>query len=112
MTDKEMRKLSRADLIEMLLEQSKYVQSLENRLRDAENKLSSREIILNESGNIAEAALKLNHIFEDAQAASEQYIQGLKDLFVRQHSGSEEIVKEYESQIKQPDTGKSNASGG
>jgi hypothetical protein len=52
------------------------------------------------------------HIFEDAQAASEQYIQGLKDLFVRQHSGSEEIVKEYESQIKQPDTGKSNASGG
>jgi hypothetical protein len=83
MTDKELRKLSRLELIEMLLEQSRHVAVLKEQLAEAEEKLKNREILLNEAGNIAEAALRLNHIFEDAQAASEQYLQGIQDLVAR-----------------------------
>jgi tRNA U34 5-methylaminomethyl-2-thiouridine-forming methyltransferase MnmC len=95
MADKELRKLSRAELIEMLLEQSKRVANLEEQLKKAKEKLKNREIILNEAGNIAEAALRLNNVFEDAQAASEQYVQGLKALFMREN----ELIHEYESQV-------------
>jgi hypothetical protein len=97
MSDKELRRLSRMDLIEMLLEQSKHVAELEEKLKDAEEKLSSREILLDEAGNIAEAALRLNHIFEDAQAASEQYIQGLRDLYIRKNGLDPKLADDYDS---------------
>jgi predicted nucleic acid-binding Zn-ribbon protein len=88
MTDKELRRLSRLELVELLLEQSRRVSALEKQLQEANEKLNKREILLHEAGNIAEAALRLNHIFEDAQAASEQYMQGVQDLMARQSAVS------------------------
>ena len=42
------------------------------------------EIILDEAGSIAVAALRLNGIFEMAQAASQQYIENIQKLNDRQ----------------------------
>lgn len=39
---------------------------------------TSREIELEEAGNIAEAALRINKIFETAQKAADQYLYNLK----------------------------------
>ena len=36
------------------------------------------KILLEKTGNIAEAALQLNHIFEDAQEAAEQYLASVR----------------------------------
>lgn len=80
MTDKELRKLSRSELLEMLLIQSREVERLKNELEEANRKLEDRRIILKESGSIAEAALKLNDIFEVAQSAAEQYLESIKSL--------------------------------
>ena len=80
MTDKELRKLSRSELLEMLLIQSREVERLKNELDEANRKLEDRRIILKESGSIAEAALKLNDIFEVAQRAAEQYLESIKSL--------------------------------
>lgn len=80
MTDKELRKLSRSELLEMLLIQSKEVERLKNELEEANRKLEDRRIILKESGSIAEAALKLNDIFEVAQRVADQYLESIKSL--------------------------------
>ena len=73
MTSKELKRLRRSDLIEMLLELSKENQALRIRLYEAEEILEDRRIMIAESGSLAEAALRLNRIFEDAQAACKQY---------------------------------------
>ena len=78
MTDKELRKLKRVELLEMLIEQSKENEELKRQLKEAEEKLESREIMLRQSGSIAEAALKLNGVFEAAQKAAEQYLENVK----------------------------------
>ena len=78
MTDKELRKLRRGELLEMLLEQSRENEKLKKQLADLQEKLESREIILKESGSIAEAALKLNGVFEAAQKAAEQYLENIR----------------------------------
>jgi light-regulated signal transduction histidine kinase (bacteriophytochrome) len=96
MVDKELHRLSRAELIEMLLEQSKRVASLERQLEETEEKLRDREIILSETGNIAEAALKLNGVFEAAQAASEQYIQGVKSMLIREKGADSRMIDEVQ----------------
>ncbi len=73
MTEKELKSLRRSDLLEILLELSKENQELREQLQDAHKKLQDRQILIEESGSLAQAALKLNRIFEDAQAACEQY---------------------------------------
>ena len=78
MTEKELHKLKRGELLEMMLAQSREIDSLRARIRELEKKLSDREIRIHESGSIAEAALKLNGIFEAAQAAADQYLENVE----------------------------------
>lgn len=78
MTDKELRKLSRAELLEMLIAQSKEVALLKKQLQEANEKLEDKRIMIENSGSIAEAALHLNGVFEAAQNAAEQYLENIK----------------------------------
>ncbi|MEE1126510.1 MAG: DNA repair protein [Acutalibacteraceae bacterium] len=96
MTDKELRKLSRSELLEMLLIQSKEVERLKNELEEANRKLEDRRIILQESGSIAEAALKLNDIFEVAQKAANQYLESIKSSG---ESSAERIPYIFEDEV-------------
>ena len=103
MTDKDLRKLSRAELLEMLLAQSKEIENLQAQIKESQEQLAEmkrqsedRKIALDEAGSIAQAALQLNGIFEVAQRAADQYLDNVRELTERQ----EEICarKESESQ--------------
>ena len=78
MTDKELRKLRRDDLLQILINQQRQLDELSAALEKSEQALARREIAVKESGSLAEAALRLNNVFESAQAAAEQYEQELK----------------------------------
>ncbi len=80
MTDKQLQKMSRTELLEILLAQEKEIAALQEQLDQANAQLEKREIDLQEAGSIAEAALRLNGVFEAAQAAAEQYIYSVKAL--------------------------------
>lgn len=84
MTDRELRKLSRADLLELLLEQLKQNEQLQSQLTAARNQLAERKRVMDKAGSIAEAALQLNGVFEAAQAACTQYIEDVEQLSERQ----------------------------
>lgn len=78
MTEKELRRLSRTDLLEMLLEQSKEVQRLQQELEETKQKLEDRRLMEKEAGSIAEAALRINKVFEAAQQAADQYLENIR----------------------------------
>lgn len=90
MTDKELQKLSRRDLLCMLIEQSKELQALREEYNEARTALQDRTIRLEKAGSIAEASLQLNGVFEAAQAACRQYTESIAELSRRQ----EEICAE------------------
>lgn len=77
MTEKELRKLKRADLLEMLIQLKKENDDLNVQLEDAREELKERNIKLSKAGSIAEAALMLNDIFEAADRAAAQYLESL-----------------------------------
>ena len=77
MTDKELQKLSRTELLELLLVQSRELDKKNQELESLQAQLQTRQIALSQSGNIAEAALRLNGIFEAAQAAADQYLESV-----------------------------------
>ena len=80
MTNKALKKFSRKELLEILVSQSKEIEQLRERLRMAESQLENREIAMKNAGSMAEAALQLNHIFQDADAAARQYLESLKGI--------------------------------
>ena len=77
MTDKELRRLTRQDLVELLYELQKENLRLQQELAEAKEALQSRELHLRKAGSIAEAALALNEVFERAQAAADDYLRNL-----------------------------------
>ncbi len=89
MTDQELRKLSRAELLELLLEEIQENQQLRMKLKHAYEKLADKTIRLEESGSIAEAALRLNSVFEAAQAAADQYVENVRRLAQEQEHEEE-----------------------
>ncbi len=74
MTDQELKKLRKSDLLELLLAQSKEMERLKRELREANKKLADRAIQIEQAGSIAEAALQLSGIFEAAQKAADDYL--------------------------------------
>ncbi len=94
MTDKELKKLSRADLLELLLEESRENERLREKLRIASEKLKDRSIQIREAGSIAEAALRLNGVFEAAEAAAQQYVENVRRQMERPKT-EDELLDEF-----------------
>ena len=80
MTEKELRKLTRKQLLELLLKQTERADSLEAELEEAKRKIQDRNLMQSEAGSIAAASLKLNGVFEAAEAAAAQYLENIAKL--------------------------------
>lgn len=81
MFDKNHIKLSRGELLELLISEREKNEELKRQLQEARNELTSKEIIINNAGSIAEAALALNGLFEAADKACAQYKENLERLY-------------------------------
>lgn len=80
MTDKELKKLSRSDLLELLLVQTKENEHLKQKLQAAEKALEERQLRLVAVGTLAEAMLEVNHVMDAAQAAADQYLENIASM--------------------------------
>ena len=84
MTDKELRRLSRSELLEMLIAQTEENSQLKIRLEQAEAQLRDRRIEIDKAGSLAEAALSLNGVFQAAEAAAQQYLENIQRISSQQ----------------------------
>jgi hypothetical protein len=80
MTEKELRRLSRAQLLEMLLRETERNEALQKELDEANAQLADRKIKIERAGSIAQASLQLNGVFEACQRAADQYIESIRGL--------------------------------
>lgn len=78
-TIKDLKKLGRKELLEILLEQQLLIEKQEEELKEIKKKLERRKINISNSGTLAEAALRLSGIFEAAQEAADIYLENLKE---------------------------------
>lgn len=101
MTDKELKKLSRAELLEILVEQSQEIDRLQLQLSQVQKKLKSRRIAISEAGSIAEAALKLNGVFEAAQKAADQYLENIRNDSRKKQDENEEECENGDTSEKE-----------
>lgn len=73
-----LRKMGRLQLLELLATQEKELIALRAELAEKTALLEEKRLAMDEAGSIAEAALRLNGVFEAAQRAAEQYLVSVK----------------------------------
>ena len=88
----ELRHLKRQEILELLLEQTRRADTLEQHVKELEEQLENRDITVRKAGTLAEAALQINKVFEAADAAARQYymnVQRLTDLTIKHNENKE-----------------------
>lgn len=80
MTDRELKRIGRAELLELLLLQSEENEWLQARVEELEQELRDRDIIIENAGTIADAAFEINGVFDAAGSAAVQYLENIKRL--------------------------------
>lgn len=100
MTHKELKKFSRRELLEILVAQSREIDRLQKELKAATELLENREITIKNAGSLAEAALRLNHIFRNADAAAQQYLDSIQ-LMVQKEREILSIIQSKERELQQ-----------
>ena len=78
MNSKEAKKLTRAELLELLIEQTEENQRLTQKITRLEETLAQRLLVMERSGSIAEAALSLSGVFTKAQDAADRYLLSIR----------------------------------
>lgn len=97
MTDRELRKLSRTDLLEMLVDVNEELARVKQQLEVAEEKLNSRQILIDKAGSIAEAALQLIGVFETTGTADAQPVDNMQRFREQQ----EEMCRKIEWECRE-----------
>ena len=94
MTEKELRRLSRTDLLELLLAQRRENEQLRCILDETQAQLADRTIKIDQAGSIAEASLQLSGIFTAAQDSCQYYMDNIRMLSERQSQVCQKMEQE------------------
>lgn len=98
MAEKELRRMSREELVEIIYAMQQSQHQLEQQNEELRARLDERTLKWEQAGSLAEAALSLNHVFEDAQAAADPFRRGC-----RQGVRASAIQKEIQPHAAQHD---------
>ena len=78
MSVRDLRKLSRKELLEMLIIQGKELESLQKKVEEQNAELENRTLKVRSTGSLAEAVLRLNGVAEATDRAAEQYLESVR----------------------------------
>jgi cell division septum initiation protein DivIVA len=111
MTDKEFKRLSRAQLIEIIYQLQLQIDKLNEEKQELESELKDKRLRLQSAGNIAEAALEINDCFRSAQNAAEQYLNEIKAIREETDTERQRILKEAKAEAEAIIAGAKNTQG-
>ena len=90
MKDKDLKRMSRAELLELLIDKTRENEALHSQLDEALAQLDDRTLKIEKAGTMAEAALLL----DAAQRAGQQYMENMRERWRTQEETCERIEEE------------------
>ena len=77
-------KMKKKDLLEIMLAQSKEIDSLREKVSELESELADREFEFARTGSLAEASLAVTNIFKEADEAAKVYLDNIRRSYEKQ----------------------------
>ena len=100
MKDRELRRLRRGELVELIYTYQVREQELVRENAELKEQLASRKLTIQNAGSIAEAALQLSGVFEAAQEAADRYVQSKADVILAQARGqADQMLEEARKEV-------------
>lgn len=96
MTPKELKRLSRSDLLEMMLEVTQENARLRKEMERMRSQLNDRTITIENCGSLAEASLQLTDIFRTAQESCDLYVENIR----QRHDSLEQKCRQMEQETE------------
>lgn len=78
MADRELRRMNRAELVEIIYALKQSEDQLKEQNAALTAQLEDRQLRISNAGSIAQAAMELNKVFEAAQAAADDYLHSVQ----------------------------------
>ena len=100
MTDKEFKRLTRAQLIDVIYQLQLQIDGLTEQNRELERELADKRLRLSNAGNIADAALEINDCFRSAQNAAEQYLNEIKAIREETEAERQKILSQAQTEAE------------
>ena len=92
MTDKEFKRLSRSQLIEVIYQLQLQIENLTKQNQQLKNALDDKHLRISNTGNLAEAALEINNCFKSAQDAANQYLSEIEEMKAETENEQQKIL--------------------
>ena len=102
MNAKELKNLSRGDLLEMLILQTDRVERMEVELEEAKKKAEARDIMISKCGTLAEATMHINQVWKAADKAAAQYLSNILRMYDEQEL---QLLQARQEQLPAPAEG-------
>jgi vacuolar-type H+-ATPase subunit H len=100
MISKELRKLNRRELVDVIYQLKKNEEQLQERISTLETELENRRINLSVAGSIAEATTDITGIFSVAQATADLYLREIASMRDEAQKEAEKMIEEAEKKVE------------
>lgn len=97
MTDKELKKLNRYQLLELLILQTERTDTLQQKLDALEAQMNQQNLKLTALGSSAKPSLQLEGVFQAAQNAADMYIKRTEEIEQETHQKAADILAQAQA---------------
>lgn len=94
MNSKQLRSLSKLDLLEIMHRQELEIERLTAEKEEAVSMLDERQLSVRQAGSLAEASLMVSGILRSAQDAADIYLENIRSLEAEKSAAAEKLEKE------------------
>lgn len=98
LANKDIRRLNRGELIEVIYQLKTNEQNLQKEVRSLRSQLQEYDLKVKNAGTIAEAALSLSGIYETAQNAADIYLEAIEKKYAETESKCEAKLEDAQKQ--------------
>ncbi|MBR5472482.1 MAG: DNA repair protein [Clostridia bacterium] len=74
MVNKELKRLSRRELVDIIYQLKKNEQEMQAKIDSLNKELEDKQIRISNAGSIADAAISITNVFSDAQTTADIYL--------------------------------------
>ncbi len=100
MINKELKKLNRRELVDVIYQLKKNEEQLQEKIAALESELQDRRIHLSTAGSVAEAAADITGIFSVAQSTADMYLREIASMKEDAKRECENMIEEANKKVE------------
>ena len=100
MISKELKRLSRRELVDIIYQLKKNEQEMQEEIESLKNELQDKRIRISTAGSIADAAMSVTNVFSTAQMTADLYLREISYMKENTEKECEKKIEDAEKKVK------------